>query len=352
MNWRGKILAFCFALAMIAAACGDGSTAGDATAEADGVAADSETETADSSDSSEGTEDSEAATDTTEAPATTATTATTAEETTTSMAAPAIEEAMVTVLDAGAEPRSELRLDIADGTTQTMVMNQRQTLVQELGGEPIQDLEISIVTKQELVTNVIDGGYRVTGTVTSSEAGPDADPATAAQVTASLQAMVGVVTESEIDDRGNLITSQVDGTGGLDATTQEMMQSAAQLSVPLPDEAVGVGARWEITQPLLLAGVPTVQTSRYTLAAIDGSVVTLETESSQTVESGSTFEQGGVEIEVVSWTNNGTGTILIDLDLPVPTSTAISSAVQELLIPGSADPLKQTIDVAIEISAE
>lgn len=341
MNWRGKIPALCFALAMIAAACGD-STADDTVAEAGDEASD----VVSSSDAS-AADDAEATTSTTAAP----TTASTVEETTTSVAAPEA-LAQVTVLDAGAEPRTELLLDIAEGTTETMVMSQRQKLVQEVGGQPLQELEVSTITKQELTTTSTDNGFKVVSVVTSSEAGPDADPASAAQVTDGLQAMIGVTTQIEIDRRGNLLASEISGTEALDQATQELMQSTAQVSIPFPAEPVGVGAQWEVSQPISLGGIPTVQTAIYTLKSIDGSVLTIDTTTEQVVEPGSTFAQGGIEIEVISWTNTGGGTMTMDLTSLVPTSVATSSAVQELAIPGSDDPLTQTVDVTIEVSSE
>ncbi|MGH1493207.1 MAG: hypothetical protein ACRBK7_28055 [Acidimicrobiales bacterium] len=347
MTLRGKIPALLFALAMVAAACGDASPTDEISSEADEQPSEAATPTSTSSTVAETTtappiEDSETQAEDSE---------TDVDSDGTLTSAP-IGEVELVLLDAGAEPRTELRMDIPDGTTQTMVMEQQQTIVQEVGGQVLQEIETSTITKAELVTATVEGGYLITSTIVEAEAAPDSDPAIAAQMTAALQASVGITSQVQVDYWGNLLSNEIGGTEGLDTTSNEVVQSTSQLSAPLPTDPVGVGARWELTQPLDLLGINTTQTTVYTLTAIDGPVLTLEAVISQTVEEGSTFEQGGMEIEVVSWLSTGEGNMQVDLSSMVPTSTAISSALQELALPGSDDVLKQSIDVVIKTSAE
>lgn len=342
MNWRIQLLTLLMALGLVASACGDATTstdtASDDTSEAasDDGAAETENDTG------------EATTSTTAAPTTTASTV---EETTTTVAAPA-NPAELTLLDQGAEPRTELRLRIPDGQTETMVMEQRQTLVQEILGETLQDVEITVITKQEILTTVIDGGFRVSSKIISAEAGPDVDPAMAAEVTKGMEASIGVTTEAEMDDLGNISTTAVGGTDGYNDEGEAVLQSLAQLSVPLPSEPVGIGASWEVAQSLNLAGIEPRQTTTYTLTAIEGTVITLEAMISQVVEPGSVIAQGGAEVEVASWTNDGTGTMELDLTAIVPTSTGTTNGFQELIIPGIDGVLEQTIDVVTNISPQ
>jgi hypothetical protein len=371
MTSRLKIAALLAALILMAAACGDGTT----TAEA-GQSTDSDSEQQSDSadqdpadddqdgDGNDSADDDSAGNDSTDDDSTDNESADDGDQSESAdddstdpdetdgggLSVPAGPE--VTLLDAGSEPRIEMRIAVPDGTSEVMVMEQEQSIGQELAGETLQDLTISSIIRQQIDVTVADGGFELAATVLSAEAGPNADPATAELLTGQLQSMVGVVTRTRIDEFGNLVSSQVENVDALDPASQQLMESGAQLSVPLPTEPVGVGAVWTVVQPLEISGALTTQTSRYTVESIDGSVVTLAVATDQVVEPGAIIREQGLEIEVLSWTNTGTGTLVLDLTKATPTSNVDTFAVQELAIPGSTDPLVQTIEVAVAISSE
>ena len=54
------------------------------------------------------------------------------------------------------------------------------------------------------------------------------------------------------------------------------------LSIPLPEEELGVGARWEVYQTLVNSGMTMYQKSEFELVAVDGRKVTLKSKLEQT----------------------------------------------------------------------
>ncbi len=261
------------------------------------------------------------------------------------------EPADVVLLDEGAEPKSELRLKVPDGATETMVSTQSQKLTQELDGELFQEIQSGVITTFDLRATAVDGGYEIATTVVAAEPGPDVDPALVSQVEQELEAMVGLATTTIIDDRGNIATGDLSGTEGLDPAVAELARSLARLGAPLPAEPVGVGASWEVNQLFEASGLLVEQTTTYTIAGISGSVVELDTTTVQTVDAGSTIRQGGILIDVLSWTSTGQGSIEFDLSSLVATTSGSSSTVQELEPQGAGGTLKQWIEVEVATRA-
>ncbi|MDH3681621.1 MAG: hypothetical protein OEV40_16925, partial [Acidimicrobiia bacterium] len=142
---------------------------------------------------------------------------------------------------------------------------------------------------------------------------------------------------------------------GLDptlASTMEQMITNSQFAHPLPEEAVGVGARWEIIQLLPVNGLDVEQITSYEVVAIDGSVVELAATTEQIVPVGSEMVAGGASATVVAWESISSGSIRLDLTSMVPASSSQLFASQEFEFGPGAEKtvLKQTIETQVEIS--
>ena len=339
------------AAALLAAACGSSDDSVDQTlSDADAT----ETGDADAADAEGSDEPEEATTTTTEA----------ADDETTSTELVAGEAnvdlsdaAEVTVSDAGAEPRVVLRTQVEPGARQVMVMSQTQEIQQEIGGEAVPSAgAIPMIIEMDLEAES-SGGSLLTynSIITDVSLGDSVDPQIALQIQPNLDAMVGMTTTAILDDRGRVLTSEIGGTEGLDPTvvsTVEQMTSNSQFAHPLPEEAVGVGAKWEIAQNLQVSGLSVVQVTNYEVLAIDGTVVELGLATEQFVPVGSEMVAGGATATILAWESINSGSVTFDLTSMVPTGRSQGLAVQEFEFGPGAEKtvLKQTIETEIEIT--
>jgi len=325
------------AIAMLAAACG-GSTA---TVSEDPVEAETSTTEAESTTT---TSTTEAPTTTTEAPTTTTTEAPTT--TTTEAASGYVFEDTVRLLDAGAEPRRELRFVIPDGT-ELLDIRQTQALDQTFDNQVITaGNSVTIDSTSELSATNADGFIAIDSTLVSMNLVESSDPATADATDAALQAGVGIVTKSVMDDRGLIGLSDFAGADGF---TDDLLEATAQISNPLPLEAVGVGAMWETINEFELFGIVIEQVSITTVTSIDGDIVTLTSETSQIVEQGAVGVVDGQRITFELWETSGTATTTLDLTRLTPVS-ATSSVVTSQILDFGNGVLDQLTTIDMEMS--
>ncbi len=344
------------ALALLAAGCASGdddsTTAGDDTTvstEASDAAAGDDGADGDPGDEADG-DDAESD----EEPAEESSTTVATEERPADFA----DAAVVTVLDQGDEPRVELRLQIQPGQAEVMVIDQVQEITQTIGGQTAPSVgPIGMVIEQQLTASPAgEGLLTYTSLVTSATLSDDVNPLIASELQAALDDMSGISTQSVVDDRGRVLSSEVDGLGGIDpvvANTMEQLSSNSQFAHPLPEEPVGVGAQWEVTQVLELNGLDVEQVTAYEVLSIDGTVVELALASEQIVQPGDELVAEGITATVVSWEGISSASITYDLTSMVPTSNAQLVANQELEFgPGAESTvLEQSIETTIAISA-
>ena len=285
-----------------------------------------------------------------------------AEETTTTVAVEdpdvdPLDAAEVTVLDQGMEPRVELRLQIEPGQSEVMVVTQEQEISQTIGGQTGPDIgAIGMVIEQQLTSS--DAGADLltfTSLVTSATVAEDTNPLIAAELQTALDGMVGVTTRSVVDTRGRVLKTELDGLQSIDpviADTMEQLTTNSQFAHPLPEEPVGVGAQWQVTQLLELNGLEVEQVTSYEILAMDGSVVELALASEQFVAEGSELVAEGATATVLLWEGISSASISYDLTSMVPSSMAQLFANQELEFGPGAEKtvLEQSIQTTVNIS--
>jgi hypothetical protein len=261
--------------------------------------------------------DDDAATDatttTTEAVTTTETTEAT---TTTEAAAPTPAAAQVTLLDPGAEPRQELRYRPTEGTTDAVTQRNQLTLVQEFGGQR-QEVQVpaSSVDVDYVVEEVVDGGFTTVGTYGATQV--EGDDAAAAETARLLEQISGAQLVTEMTDRGAITATRIEGiadTGNpmFGQLLGSLVDSAASLAFPFPEEAVGVGARWLVETEVEISGLPISARYEVTLAELDGDRVGADIAASLEFVPGPVVVQG-TSAEVESGQLDGTGTVTWDL---------------------------------------
>jgi hypothetical protein len=102
----------------------------------------------------------------------------------------------------------------------------------------------------------------------------------------------------------------------------QMKEFLTQIVAPLPEEAVGAGARWEIKMPIKMQGMTIDQTATYELVSLEGERLTTKSTfvqhaARQKVENPA---MPGVKMDLTKMAGNGTGQHTSDLAHLLPTT--------------------------------
>lgn len=277
--------------------------------------------------------------------------------------------AVVTLLSPGAEPRTRLRYTVANTYKGHMAINMALSMSMEMPGMAMPAMQMPLM-KQSAdvnVTNVTASGdisYNIAFTSFGVESAPGGDPAAAAMsqnlaaVVKDLDAdMKNLRGSGTISDRGITRSTNFDLSKVTNPQLKQMMDSVSNtvqsLSMPLPEEAVGVGARWEVRQSPAVGGVQMFQKTVLELVALDGKTATLKTTVEQTAPPQAMNNPAmppGAEARIQKLTGTGSGTTTMHLDALVPTSEATVQTTTVLNISMAGDTQTMSTSTTVKIS--
>lgn len=180
------------------------------------------------------------------------------------------------VLDPGAEPRQVLELRFVKGDSATVELTSDLKIV-DVDGPAAIDPPPVVQTVRFDVDRVnadqADVSFEVTGVTIDDPLGT-LEAAELVQLTAALDAMVGLRGTGTIDRRGAFSSFAYDLPAGLDPDVTDALgrleQDVATMGVPLPEVPVGIGARWRARDTIDANGVRTEQVTTYEITTIDG----------------------------------------------------------------------------------
>lgn len=247
----------------------------------------------------------------------------------------------VLLLEAGADPKSPVRYDIATGTTSASTMDFRIATL----AESTEGASLTVVPGVRL--NILAGptmdakdGTRYDVRVVKAEAllpdGVSEDEAFHLnQGVSVLNNLGGTVS---VDDRGQVIESEFNSrTKRPDVPARLLVMlvnartSLARIS--LPAEPIGLGARWEVRKELILYGFKISQVDTYTLVDRIGDELRLNVNIQQTALPQSvTFPQDGVEIAVESFRMSAQGDAIANLHALTTQAVATGDSIGRLVV--------------------
>jgi hypothetical protein len=108
-------------------------------------------------------------------------------------------------------------------------------------------------------------------------------------------------------------------------TIDQMQESMDRVAAHLPEEAVGVGAKWESRTTPVSQGMTINQTGTYELVAIEGDRITLKIGLTQTAANQkiSNPSMPGMKVDVVKMSSKGAGKTILDLSKILPIEAAL-----------------------------
>ncbi len=188
------------------------------------------------------------------------------------------------VLDYGEVPRQEIRYRFTAGASAqaTMTMNFNVSLSAiglQMPATAIAPIEVPFSIRTTEVRT--DGTARYDFELGEPRIPEDSggNRVLAARLLASFGQPGGTSAWYRLDARGGMLEAGPDSpvdTFGQPARMPGAFQGPLQqLAAHFPSEAIGIGARWRITQTDILEGLPIEQTTEYTLTSRDGDTVEL-----------------------------------------------------------------------------
>src|SRR5262249_10525552 len=98
-------------------------------------------------------------------------------------------------------------------------------------------------------------------------------------------------------------------------TMDQMRDSLSNMDAPLPEEAVGVGAKWEVKKPVHSQGMTLEQTADYQLVSLEGDLVNVSFTANQSAENQKIQSpgMGGAQVNLIKMTVDAKGTRAADL---------------------------------------
>jgi Family of unknown function (DUF6263) len=265
----------------------------------------------------------------------------------------------IEVLDAGSEPREALRLAPAVGSSERSAMTVRFTIEQSGASDAtLKAPPIRVRMEATLQDINANGDLHATFSYPSFDVlkGNGASAKQRRSLQQSLAGLTGVTGELTLTTRGALVDSNLDIPPGLDPNTEQLLgqlrDQFRDVTVPLPEPEVGVGARWRATTQLTLNGIEARQVYEYRLKKRTGTTLELDVRGTQTAKRQTVDTPGGATLRVKSYKTTYRGTTVADLTGLLPVSSRIRGSGDQTFDLRAGDErgeLRQHVDVRVDL---
>jgi len=239
-------------------------------------------------------------------------------------------EPVLKVTDPGKGERHELRFKIAKGWKESAVMLTRMEVTTEMPGLtlPPRKLPTPELDLRVEVTDVAEGGdftysFQFYDVRVKQEEGVSST--ILEMLKTQLQSLKGLSGTAVVTNRGLARKVEVkipdSATPQMRQTLESTLQSFKNFSMPMPEEPVGVGAKWEVSQEIETGGLKVHQVSSYEVVKIEGGQVQLKIEvkhSADPQDVKAPNPAAAAKLSLVSMDLRGTGEALLELQRVLP----------------------------------
>ncbi len=243
----------------------------------------------------------------------------------------------ITLKSPGDEPRQQLRFSTTKGFHQNALMTMDMTMALDMGMQklPKTVLPTTRMVMDSTVTDVsAEGDIHYEFKLRDIEVVPrdGAPEMMVSSMKTALAGMDGLKGSSTVSNRGVVKAATFEMPESLPQqmrqTMDSLQESVGQVAVPLPEEAVGVGATWEATSHITRGnGINMTQKTSYELVSVEGSKIKLKISLDQTAEPQTIKAPGmptGADAKLLNLQSSGSGETLLDLSKLAPIDSTIS----------------------------
>lgn len=235
----------------------------------------------------------------------------------------------LTLLDHGAAPHTPLRYDLAAGTSQASAITINYQMALDMPGIPSPPLVMPVI-HADVHTRVLeatDRGFEVRLELATLATGPRPGVSFTVidaldEALARVQGTTGITT---LDRRGFQHGASLSMPDDVPAKIRQLLaeteRQIQQMSPPLPEQPVGVGARWRVESQIVKLGVRIDRVASYQLVARTGDTATVEVTIAQSAAPQTVALPGipgGATAQVTSLSSTGTGKLEIALTRAMP----------------------------------
>ncbi len=269
----------------------------------------------------------------------------------------------INLLDAGAEPRRELRFRPAVNSKQTMTMTMGMSMDMSMGEMTMPKMTLpKVVLKVDLnVTSVDPSGdihYTFAYTDIQAIAAEDTPPEALAAMQKGFKSLVGYQGDIIVSDMGGvkskklMIPKNVDPM--LKQTLEQLSKSMEQVSTPLPSQMLGVGAKWQVTNSLKVSNIRMNQSSTYEVLKMDDRGITIQAKIIQSAPS-QNFKIPGMDkktkakIKSIASTGEGRYVLQFDSMLPIEGKMLLNS---DTSMSVQASPKEKPMDISTKLEMD
>ena len=272
----------------------------------------------------------------------------------------------VKLLEAGTEPRKVLRLHPKPGDKQTLEMTMKMAGETKVGENEAPAMKLPAIkmtldaTVKE-VSNTGDITYElVMGDVSTSDE-PGGTPEVAEAMKKAFAGVKGLSGTGTVSSRGFSKGMEFKAAAGNNPQLRQVMDqmkgSLTQFVAPLPEEAVGVGARWEAKMPIKTQGMTIDQTATYEVVSLEGERLTTKSTSTQNAANQKVQNPAlpGLKVDLTKMVGNGTGESTFDLAQLMPatgTANIHSETSMSMNIGGQNQAMTMKMDVSLQFEAK
>ena len=276
---------------------------------------------------------------------------------------PAIgQPAIVTLVSPGATPRAALRYAIGGDYKAHMDMAMLMGMSMEMAGIPAQTMQMpamkmgaDVGVKSVTPSGDVTFDFAYTSVRLDETAG--VDPSLASLVQSMDAEFKKVRGSATMNARGATHGSTMDLSTVSDPRISQMLGSLAtsldNVTIPLPEEAVGAGARWESRQTIQSNGLQVYQKTLWELVAVEGKTVKLKTTTEQMAPPqpmNSPSMPAGADMSLSKFSGGGSGTVTLHLDGLVPTSEINSTTNMTMSVSAGGSSQQMSVGITLKLT--
>jgi hypothetical protein len=271
---------------------------------------------------------------------------------------------VVALLESGREPRQALRYPSAPIPAHKMSLSLRLSMKMEVPGSPVPPVAMPGLRVVFDVQSARDGDrirYQLKVIDADLTGTDNAHPSLLAEMRKGVGLLVGTAGQLLVDPRGQVSGLSLEPPAALGNELGQFVASArlavGDMVVPLPEEPIGIGAKWEATRSVSQDGITVREKSYFELVALDGPRALIRTRTVQSADKQRAALPGlpdGVTAEIVSLRGSGTGELEIDFRRLVPGNAReeVDTEVSFVLRQGQTErAMSLTADSGLEIQA-
>jgi hypothetical protein len=249
------------------------------------------------------------------------------------------------LIEPGADPKAPKRYVFAAGKGEVRVGQMRATMNIEVpGAPPQQQAQPALELTMKFSTKGAQKGsfpFEVKLEKVGLAEGQGLDPRMAAQAQKELSPLVGTVAKFDVTARGNVGEMSVAGDEkmakeGAAAVLDSLQQVLEFVTVPFPEEPIGVGAKWEVTSVSASQGTKVTTATTFVLKEWTGDAGTITADIVRSAPKAPLRDprMPGAQLQI---SGKGSYTFTVKTDRPTQKLVGETTTIAKIEVPGKGD---------------